>query len=49
MDKKLKQLMAAVEKEVLRKPNRKTLDHLSLLAGFQNWDAFVKTFNGEND
>lgn len=46
MEKKLKSLLAAVEKEVLRKPNRKTLDRLSLLAGFQDWDEFQRNFNG---
>ena len=47
MDQKLKKLLEAVEKEVMRKPSRKTLDRLSLLAGFQDWDSFQKTFNGE--
>ncbi|MCR5197182.1 MAG: hypothetical protein K6D55_00155 [Prevotella sp.] len=46
MEKKLKKLLEAVEKEVLRKPSRKTLDRLSLLAGFQSWDSFTKEFNG---
>ena len=46
MEKKLKSLLTAVEKEVLRKPNRKTLDYLSLLAGFQDWDEFQKAFKG---
>ena len=46
MEKKLKKLLEAVEKEVLRKPSKKTLDGLSLLAGFQNWDEFQKTFKG---
>lgn len=46
MEKKLKSLLLAVEKEVLRKPNRKTLDRLSLLAGFQDWDAFQRAFKG---
>ncbi|MGX8696876.1 MAG: hypothetical protein ACSW8D_10850 [Prevotella sp.] len=47
MEKKLKSLLAAVEKEILRKPNRKTLDRLSLLAGFQDWDQFQRNFNGD--
>ena len=46
MEKKLKKLLEAVEKEVLRKPSKKTLDGLSLLAGFQDWDEFQKTFKG---
>ena len=46
MEKSLKGLLQAVEKEVLRKPNRKTLDRLSLLAGFQDWDSFQRAFNG---
>lgn len=49
MEKKLKSLLAAVEKEILRKPNRKTLDRLSLLAGFQDWDEFQRNFNGETE
>jgi len=47
MEKKLKHLLEAVEKEVLRKPSRKTLDRLSLLAGFQDWNSFLKSFNGD--
>ncbi|MCR5678652.1 MAG: hypothetical protein K6G08_00375 [Prevotella sp.] len=46
MENKLKKLLAAVEKELLRKPNRKTLDHLSLLAGFQDWDEFQDALEG---
>ena len=30
----LRKLLEAVEKEILRKPDKKTLDRLSLLAGF---------------
>ena len=48
MENKLKKLLAAVEKELLRKPNRKTLDHLSLLAGFQDWEDFQDTLEGES-
>ena len=43
----LRQLLAAVEKELLKKPNRKTLDRLSLLAGFQDWDSFQEALHGE--
>ena len=43
----LKKLLEAVEKELLRKPNRKTLDRLSLLAGFQDWDSFQEAIHGE--
>ena len=43
----LRQLLVAVEKELLRKPNRKTLDRLSLLAGFQDWDDFQEALHGE--
>ena len=46
MEKKLKSLLAAVEKELLRKPSRKALDRLSLLAGFQDWDEFQNTWDG---
>ena len=49
MEQKLKKLLEAVEHEVMRKPSRKTLDRLSLLAGFQDWDAFQKTFNGDDE
>lgn len=45
----LKKLMEAVEKELLHKPNKKTLDRLSLLAGFQNWDSFQEAIHGEAD
>lgn len=43
----LRKLLEAVEREILRKPDRKTLDHLSLLAGFQNWDSFQQALHGE--
>jgi hypothetical protein len=43
----LRKLMEAVEKELLHKPDRKTLDHLSLLAGFQSWEDFQKALHGE--
>ncbi len=43
----VKKLLAAVEKELLHKPNRKTLDHLSLLAGFQDWDSFQNALHGD--
>ncbi len=43
----LKKLLAAVEKELLHKPDRKTLDRLSLLAGFQNWDSFQDALHGD--
>ena len=43
----MKKLLAAVEKELLHKPDRKTLDRLSLLAGFQDWDSFQDALHGE--
>ncbi len=43
----LRKLLEAVERELLRKPNRKTLDRLSLLAGFQDWDSFQETLHGD--
>ena len=52
MEKKLlavKKLMAAVEKELLHKPNRKTLDRLSLLVGFQDGDSFQEALQRESD
>ena len=45
----LRKLLEAVEHELLRKPNRKTLDRLSLLAGFQDWDTFQEALHGEAD
>ena len=45
----LKKLMTAVEKELLHKPNRKTLDRLSLLVGFQDWDSFQEALHGGGD
>ena len=43
----LRKLMEAVEKELLHKPDRKTLDRLSLLAGFQDWEKFQDALHGE--
>ena len=43
----LKKLLAAVEKELLSKPDRKTLDRLSMLAGFQSWDSFQDALHGD--
>ena len=43
----LRKLMEAVEKEILRKPDKKTLDRLSLLAGFQSWEDFQDALHGE--
>jgi hypothetical protein len=45
----LKKLLEAVEKELLHKPNKKTLDRLSMLAGFQSWDSFQEALHGEAD
>jgi hypothetical protein len=45
----LKKLMEAVEKELLHKPNRKTLDRLSLLVGFQDWESFQDALHGDAD
>ena len=45
----LRKLLEAVEHELLRKPNRKTLDRLSLLAGYQDWDLFQEALHGEGD
>jgi len=43
----LKKLLTAVEHELLKKPDRKTLDRLSLLAGFQDWDSFQDALHGD--
>ncbi|UKK48858.1 hypothetical protein L6475_02475 [Prevotella sp. E9-3] len=45
----LKKLMEAVEKELLHKPNKKTLDRLSMLAGFQSWETFQEALHGDAD
>ena len=45
----LKKLLEAVEKELLKKPNKKALDRLSLLAGFQDWESFQEALHGESD
>ena len=45
----LRKLLEAVEKELLKKPNAKTLDRLSLLAGFQSWESFQEVLHGEAD
>lgn len=31
------------------KPKRETLDKISLLVGFQNWDKFKEALHGETD
>lgn len=41
--------MEAVEKELLHKPNAKTLDRLSMLAGFQDWQSFQDALHGDAD
>ncbi len=43
----LRQLLAAVEKEILKKPDRKTLDRLSLFVGFQDWESFQNALHGD--
>ena len=43
----LRKLLEAVEHELLKKPNRKTLDRLSLLAGFQSWESFQDALQGD--
>lgn len=45
----LRKLMMAVEKELLHKPNKKTLDRLSLLVGFQDWESFQDAIHGDAD
>ena len=45
----LKKLMEAVEHELLKKPNTKTLDRLSMLAGFQDWQSFQDALHGQAD
>jgi len=43
----VKKLLTAVEKELLKKPDRKMLDRLSLLVGFQDWDSFQDALHGD--
>ena len=43
----LRKLLEAVEKEIIRKPDKKTLDRLSLLVGFQDWDSFQDALHGD--
>ena len=43
----LRKLLEAVEKEILRKPDKKVLDHLSLFAGFQDWNSFQDALHGD--
>ena len=43
----LRKLLEAVEKELLHKPDKKTLDRLSLLAGFQSWEDFQNALHGD--
>ena len=43
----LRKLLEAVEKEILKKPDRKTLDRLSLLVGFQDWKSFQDALHGD--
>ena len=43
----LKKLLEAVEKEIIRKPDKKTLDRLSLFVGFQSWEDFQNALHGD--
>ncbi|MBQ8713317.1 MAG: hypothetical protein IJ551_10950 [Prevotella sp.] len=43
----LKRLLLDVEKELLHKPDKKVLDRLSLLVGFQDWDSFQDALHGD--
>ena len=43
----LRKLLDAVEKEILRKPDKKVLDRISLLAGFQDWKSFKDALHGD--
>lgn len=45
--KALKKLLEAVEKEILRKPDKKALDRLSLFVGFQDWESFQDALHGD--
>ncbi|MBQ9216010.1 MAG: hypothetical protein IJ159_04550 [Prevotella sp.] len=43
----LRKLLDAVEKEILRKPDKKALDRLSLFVGFQDWESFQDALHGD--
>ena len=45
--KALRKLLEAVEKEILKKPDKKALDRLSLFVGFQDWESFQETLHGD--
>ena len=45
----LRKLLEAVESELLKKPNTHTLDRLSMLAGFQDWQSFQDALHGDAD
>ena len=45
--KALRKLLEAVEKEILKKPDKKTLDRLSLFVGFQDWESFQEALHGD--
>ena len=45
--KALRKLLEAVEKEILKKPDKRTLDRLSLFVGFQDWESFQEALHGE--
>jgi hypothetical protein len=45
--KALRKLLEAVEKEILKKPDKKALDRLSLFVGFQDWESFQEALHGE--
>lgn len=45
--KALRKLLEAVEKEILKKPDKKALDRLSLFVGFQDWESFLEALHGE--
>ena len=45
----LRKLLEAVEKELVKKPNRKTLDRPALLAGFQDWQPLPDALHGDDD
>ena len=43
----LRKLLESVEKEIHKKADKKTLDHLSLLAGFQDWESLQDALHGD--
>lgn len=53
MKKDIKTLLSHVEQKLIKrmheKPSKRTLDHLALFVGFQDWDSFQKELHEGED